>query len=226
MLDKILRMAGNRKIRLGSSILKVAACFIDYESEHLPPDSRIVEDSFVFSKLMNRPSGKALDVGCIARHNVISPSLALNKWIVYGVDIRSEWQFHHPNFNFLQEDIRKTSFPDDYFDLVSCVSTLEHIGLVGYYGNRDEVEHGDAEALQQIKRILKSQGTLLLTVPYCDNYFSRPGCRVYSLPVLMEMLDGFALSDKLIYLQDKKGDWNTVTHTSTEGVICLELIKN
>jgi intein/homing endonuclease len=163
---------------------------------------------------------------CVARHNYISPALALSGWDVYGVDIRSEWQFHHPNFHFLQEDIRKSSLPSNDFDLVTCVSTLEHIGLVGYYGNQEEIVNGDLQAIIQIKRMLKRNGILLLTVPYANKYSVRPGVRVYNMTALKKMLDGFTITDKIIYLQDKQGDWDIVDGCDTEGVICLQLKKN
>ena len=226
MLESVLKFAGKRKMRMGSRFLKVAACFVDYESEHLPPDSRIVEDSFVFSKLIGyTKKGNALDVGCIARHNYISPSLAMNGWNVYGIDIRNEWEFHHPNFHFVQQDIRHSDFKDDFFDLITCVSTLEHIGLLGYYGNQTKVDDGDAETMKELKRILKPDGTLLLTVPFCDNYSERAGVRVYDYGRLLDIMDGMAAKDSLIYCQNKKGDWKLTTSTSIEGVICLELVK-
>jgi SAM-dependent methyltransferase len=226
VLPSVLKFMGKRKIRLGSGIMKVAAVFVDYESEHLPPNSRVVEDSYVFSKLMGMKDGKAVDVGCVARHNYISPALALSGWDVYGVDIRSEWQFHHPNFHFLQEDIRHSTLPSNDFDLVTCVSTLEHIGLVGYYGNQEEVINGDAQAITQIKRILKPNGILLLTVPYANKYSVRPGVRVYNMFTLNKILVGFTVIDKVIYLQDKMGDWDIVDGCDAEGVICLQLKKN
>lgn len=224
VLEKILKLAGNHKIRMGSGILKVAACFVDYESEHLPPSSRIIEHSYAFGKLMELPKGKALDIGCVARHNYISPSLSMNGWEVTGIDIRNEWQFHHPNFTFIQGDIRETKLDSHYFDVVTCISTLEHIGLAGYYGNRVEVGDGDLQAIEQIKRVLKPNGKLILTVPYCKNYFVRPGARIYDMSRLNKMLNGFAFKDKVIYLQDKNGDWNIVINTLLEGVICLELV--
>ena len=225
MLQTILKLAGKHKIRLGSSILKVAACFVDYESEHLPPDSRIIEDSFAFSKIIKMDIGKAADIGCVARHNYISPSLAMNGWEVWGIDIRSEWQFHHPNFHFIQGDIRETDLKSYTFDLVTCISTLEHIGLIGYYGNQVEIEQGDFEAMEQIWRILKKDGTLILTVPYRDTYNERPGTRVYDMKRLNNILEGFSIQEKHIWLQDKKGDWKEVNNASTEGVICLRLTK-
>lgn len=230
VLEKTFKVLGNvkvRKMKLNSGLLKIAACFVDYESEHLPPDSRIIEDSYVFSKLLGMKPCKVLDVGCVARHNYISPALAMNGWDVYGMDIRSEWQFHHPNFTFVQADVTKSGLVDEWFDAITCISTMEHIGLVGYYGNSVEDKEGDAKAMAEMWRLLRVGGTLLLTVPYCGHYFDRQGTRVYDLIRLQRVTAGkFSMKDMLIYLQDKKGNWNVATKDiKTEGVICLELVK-
>ncbi len=225
MLEQVLKLAGKRKVRLGSKILKFAAVFVDYESEHLPPTSRIVEDAYVLGKLMDIKPCRVLDVGCVARHNVISPSLAFKGWDVYGVDIRSEWQFHHPNFHFVQADVRTANFKPDFFDVVTCVSTIEHIGLAGYYGNTQDFENADIQAMKRIREIMKPNGTLLLTVPYQHDYFCKPGARLYDMDRLNRMLKGFEVKDKVIYLQDKEGHWNKVDDCDTEGCICLEAVK-
>jgi O-antigen chain-terminating methyltransferase len=229
VLEKTFKALGNvkvRKMKLNSGLLKVAAYFVDYESEHLPPDSRIVEDSFVFSKLLTMSPRRVLDVGCVARHNYISPSLAMNNWDVYGIDIRTEWEFHHPNFHFIQKDVRQSGFSDGYFDLIICISAMEHIGLLGYYGNQLKISEGDAEAMKEMERILRRKGTLLLTVPFCDDYLERAGARVYDHARLHGMMNGMRINDSVIYHQDKKGGWYPVSNSPTEGVICLEIVKD
>lgn len=230
VLEKTFKVLGNvkvRKMKLNSGLLKVAACFVDYESEHLPPDSRIVEDSYVFSKLLGMKPCRVLDVGCVARHNYISPSLAMNGWDVYGMDIRSEWQFHHPNFIFVQADVTKSGLGDEMFDVIICISTMEHIGLVGYYGNSVEDKDGDTKAMTEMRRLLRKRGVLLLTVPYCGHYFDRQGTRVYDMNRLQRLTNGkFNVGSEVVYLQDKKGNWDIADEKiESEGVICLEMVK-
>jgi len=87
-------------------------------------------------------------------------------------------------YNFHQEDARDTNFENNSFDLIFCISTLEHIGfdefeederidsifkrpenypeaLPSYKECRD-----DRKAITEIKRILSPHGSLLLTVPF------------------------------------------------------------
>lgn len=61
-----------------------------------------------------------------------------------------------------KEDAKILSFPDEYFDYVSCISTIEHIP-----------EDGDILAMHQIKRTLKPGGSAVLTVPYSQEYSER-----------------------------------------------------
>lgn len=228
ILASLTRFAGLpkiRKLRLGSKLLKIASMFIDYESEHLPPDGRIVEYSFVLSKLMRMLPCKVLDVGCVARFNYVSPALAFAGWNVHGIDIRKRWQFYHPNFTFVGKDIRNSGLVANSFDVILCISTVEHIGLAGYYGNVKEDADGDIVALTEISRIIKKGGKLLLTVPYCKNYSTRPGVRIYDAARLNRMLKEYSFTSEVVYRQ-VDGSWMPTDRDITaEGVICLELTR-
>jgi SAM-dependent methyltransferase len=61
------------------------------------------------------------------------------------------------NIQYHREDVRSLSFDDRIFDRVITISVLEHI-----YPEQD----GDLKALTEIRRVLKPQGKVLLTVPY------------------------------------------------------------
>ncbi len=61
------------------------------------------------------------------------------------------------NIYYHREDVRDLSFNDDSFDKVVTISVLEHV-----YPEQD----GDEKALTEIKRVLKPQGKVFLTVPY------------------------------------------------------------
>ena len=69
---------------------------------------------------------------------------------------------HHlriDNLRYHKEDVRKLSFDSDSFDKVLSISVIEHI-----YPEQG----GDNDALQEIKRVLKPEGEMLLTIPYKD----------------------------------------------------------
>jgi O-antigen chain-terminating methyltransferase len=64
-------------------------------------------------------------------------------------------------------DLRALPFPDESFDVVLCVSTIEHVGRDNrVYGVDDEQdESGIPQALREIRRVLAPGGRALLTVP-------------------------------------------------------------
>ncbi len=214
-----------RKIPLNLTLLKLAGCFIDYEAVHLDISGRVVEYGFVLSKLMSLPKGRVLDVGCIALHNYVSPSLAFAGWNVYGIDIRSDWGFKHSNFQLIQRDIREGGFASEWFDAVVCLSTIEHIGIPGYYGNKHDSPDGDVHAAEEMSRITRKGGRILLTAPYYDTYFVRRGARVYDSERLKKMFSGCDVADKRIYVWKDKNWMEIKGSLEKEGIICLELVK-
>jgi len=227
-ISGILKLSGHpkiRKIKLNSKILKLAMMFIDYEANALPPAERMIEYGFVMSKLLKRDKCKILDIGCVARHNYLIPSLCFAEWDVWGIDIRS-WAFKHKNFTKIEGDIRYHPVDPETFDIVSCVSTIEHIGLASYYGITEENLDGDLDAMKQMQRALKPKGIMLFTAPYSNEYSIRPGARIYDKKRLDEMLSGFTVVSKIIYVQNNDIWEEADENISKEGLICLELIKN
>jgi len=134
------------KLKVTPKLVRLAYHFFDVEAsaETAVPDSRMIEYAFIIGKLSLLPKGKVLDVGCTARLNYLPVALASLGWEVWGIDLR-EFKFKHPNFHFVEGDIRKTGFPDNSFHAVYALSTLEYIGLSGRYGvNRLDPEGGCA----------------------------------------------------------------------------------
>ena len=110
---------------------------------------------------------KVLDIGYAnAEGRYLDGLLSLNIPQLYGIDIvRKDVN----EIISIMGDIRKTNLPNNFFDLVFCISTIEHIGWDNSIYDKKYCENndlGDLKAVKEIHRITKKRGRIVLTVPY------------------------------------------------------------
>ncbi len=166
------------KIGLPEWVVKLAYKFVDVEKNSPVVDERVLEYSFAISKIAKMEPGNLLDIGCVARVNLIPAVACELGWKVWGIDIR-DYNYEHPNFLFLKGDILELPLPLSSFNLVTCISTLEHLGVKGRYGITDSKLSADQETITKIKFLLKPKGRLVLTVPCGEEFKENSLGRVY-----------------------------------------------
>ncbi|HEU4758759.1 MAG TPA: class I SAM-dependent methyltransferase [Dehalococcoidia bacterium] len=210
---------------------RVAGLFVNLEAvENALLNSRLIEYPFVVQKLHGVPPGPALDVGCADAGNVVAPILASLGWQVYGVDIR-DFRLPQANFNFVRTDVaRGTPFPDGFFDCAYAVSSIEHFGLAGRYGIREDDPQADFKAVNEVWRVLKPGSPFLLTIPYGTGGIVRPAERVYDRPRLARLLEGWQRVDQAYWRLDGRGAWRQVSEqeaggTRTPGGVAVALLE-
>jgi ubiquinone/menaquinone biosynthesis C-methylase UbiE len=103
-----------------------------------------------------KKSGKILDVGCADGY---LDTFLKKKGKVFGADInKTELEIAkavNPDVSYLTADINKLPFKSNYFDTVVCLEVLEHI-------------ENDNRAISELFRVLKKNGTLVISVPSSD----------------------------------------------------------
>src|SRR3989344_911673 len=173
---------------------------------------RILENPLIIRHIPEKKS-IILDVG--SRYSQIPLELAALGHSVYALDIE-EYAFKHKNLTYVKEDIRKTSFPNNFFDVVTIVSTLEHVGMgeTAYHDKKER--NGDVTAMREILRILKPGGIVLLTVPFGKAKFL-PFLRVYDRERVKLISKGFAVTQE-IYMYNDNENWEISTYQKVKDI--------
>jgi SAM-dependent methyltransferase len=108
---------------------------------------------------------RVLDAGyAFAEPAYLSGLLALRAERLVGVDLVA---VEVPGLESATADLRKLPFGDATFDLAIAISTLEHVGRDNtQYGLAAEEDDGSLDtALGELRRVLATEGRLLVTVP-------------------------------------------------------------
>jgi len=106
------------------------------------------------------------------------------------------------NYESSFADLKSLNFPDSSIPSVSCMHTVEHIGL-GRYG--DELDpQGDIKAINEIKRVVMTGGDILFVVPLGKSMIQFNGQRLYSKEQIVEYFSGCELKEFTL-IPDKGG---------------------
>ena len=107
-------------------------------------------------KFTKRGSGKVLDIGCGTGDRL---DVYRNKGFeTYGVETSdsADYAKDHLKLNVLKGDLFSAHFPGGYFDIIALYNVLEHT-------------HDPMKVCQEVQRILKEDGCLIIQVPNKDS---------------------------------------------------------
>jgi SAM-dependent methyltransferase len=119
-----------------------------------------------------RPRGNVLDAGSTFNHSFVLDCLLPQVERLTIVTLAPEGHsYPERGIEYLYADLRELPFPDNSFDTVMCISTLEHVGLdtEGYGVSTVVAPNPQLEALRAIRelvRVTARGGEVLLTMPY------------------------------------------------------------
>lgn len=114
-------------------------------------------------------SGEArvLDVGyAYASDDYLHRLVSLGISELYGLDMVDR---NVPGLTAVKGDARATGFSDGFFDMIFCISTIEHIGRNNalLFKSDDPIDEiGDFRAMSEFRRITVPGGKIILTVPF------------------------------------------------------------
>ncbi len=136
-------------------------------------DERLIEIPWIVKEL-KKCKGNLLDVGSTLNYDYILKSITnLNK-IFINTLFPEKKNYNNKSVNYLYEDICKNSLKEKYFDNITCISTLEHIGFDNSHYNYNSKLKKKFKfnkfkyllALINIKKLLKKKGNFFITIPF------------------------------------------------------------
>jgi SAM-dependent methyltransferase len=128
-------------------------------------NERLAEYPYVFSQLAKYPKIKSvLDIG--SAFSLLPIQLATLGYQVTGLDIIDSGDTYHPHFTQIVSDLFDNKIPDNSFDAVVSISTIEHMGF-GVFGDKI-IPDADVHAFEIVHRLLKPGGIAVITVPVVD----------------------------------------------------------
>lgn len=194
-----LRSKGSRFVRNYSDegdARLIIAPRVEDKVDVVPADDRHYEYAYVVEKFQEYDihHKDILDVG--SSGSALPTILAALGNHVVCIDVR-EWPVTWPNLEFVKSDLLESNIPLESFDVITCVSTIEHFGL-GRYGDKEDVD-GDIKGMDMLRNYLKPKGRIILTAPFGRPTIAFPAHRIYGSSRLLKLTSGFRILDKKFF---------------------------
>jgi SAM-dependent methyltransferase len=144
----------------------------------LPPgfgcgvDERCVEYPWVITHLAELSGCILLDAGSALNHGYILDQQLFRRNKLHILTLAPEGAcFWQRGFSYIYHDLRDIPIRNSYYDVIVCLSTLEHVGcdnrMYGYaYADNEQNLDDFRLVMPEFRRVLKPGGRLLLTVPF------------------------------------------------------------
>lgn len=132
-------------------------------------DERVVEHPWVVRGLAGKGL-KMLDAGSALNHSNILNRLSGNKLFITTLYPETYCQYKD-GVSYTYEDIRELSFKSGFFNTITCISTIEHVGFDNsqyktVQKNNNTIKGDYIKAVLELKRVLQDGGEIFITVPY------------------------------------------------------------
>lgn len=210
-------------------------------------NERIVEIPWALSHLPKK--GKHLDAGSSFNFRNILFKSPLKNMKVFIVNLNPEKNcYTDKSISYIFGDLRERIFTDEFFDSISCVSVLEHIGMDNsVYLNDSNYKQKNRKnyvlVVKEFKRVLTKKGVCLITVPFGQNE-DHNWFQVFNKEMVLNIVKVFNPSFyDISYYQYTESGWQLSTEkkcenlryspgyigkaycATSQAVVCIKLVK-
>lgn len=215
-------------------------------------DERVIELPWVLSRFAKNDSA-LLDAGSALNHEYLLDLAIMHSRKIVICTLAPEVVHRRSNISYVYDDLRSSMFRDEYFDDITCISTLEHVGMdnTAIYTNDQRFKENSANSylsvVKEFKRLLKRGGTAYITVPFgkyknhgwlqlFDHAMVEQVCQVFGgtsfqVAYYQYFSDGWQIStvdacaDCAYYDIHRQPDYDPDYAAAARAVACLELKK-
>ena len=132
-------------------------------------------DSLIALKIIfqnSNPKAMILDAGGLPESLILSWLYQFGYKNLKCLNLLFKKREKRGNIELIPGDLTRTSFPDDYFDIITCLSVIEH-GV------------NDVQYFKEMNRILKKGGLLITSTDYWESKINTNEKYAYNNPVLI-----------------------------------------
>ena len=137
-------------------------------------DERVIEYKWIFNELKkSKKIFNLLDAGSTLNFPQIINKIKLRYKITIQTLYPENYAFYEDGVSYIYEDLTKKNFNKNFFDIITCISTLEHVGYDNSKYNIDSKKtfkknnsQDYLKVIENFKFSLKKKGLLLITMPY------------------------------------------------------------
>ncbi len=129
---------------------------------------RAIEYPWVFGHDVH---GDVLDAGGTLNHPFVLAAIPAAVRHVQVVTLAPEPMLQDRRLSYTWADLREIPADDASFDIIACLSTLEHVGMNNQRYGADDPPVSDPRAecvrvIREFRRVIRPGGTVLISVPY------------------------------------------------------------